>query len=354
MYIFSFTAHEMDEPHDQNWSLEVEPTVITSTSQTNTQNIIRRCVIHLEKHDSTTKDSEVNEFNESTWDTVRSKSIVRRRKPKFNTSLYYNVVLQLPESPDSTHGYHSECYSKFTAIPIPANFSYESPNESTIEPNILHLRSASVTGKQSSSVGLFPPQCMFCDKIKIRKGTSHEIAVVCQVIETWNTIYEAAKKLHDSVILSKISGIDLIAKEAKYHHSCKSAYLMKASRVQSNANTTSKSSPALENITAYVEQNVLDNKRPELLTSIYSRYVDFCNIAGEEPISTAYSLRRCLLGKFGEKLKYQILVGKKLGVIMYSSEITEDSVRVAYDYTADEEQTISKAAIILRKQIFDV
>ena len=109
MYIFSFTAHEMDEPHDQNWSLEVEPTVITSTSQTNTQNIIRRCVIHLEKHDSTTKDSEVNEFNESTWDTVRSKSIVRRRKPKFNTSLYYNVVLQLPESPDSTHGYHSEC-----------------------------------------------------------------------------------------------------------------------------------------------------------------------------------------------------------------------------------------------------
>ena len=128
---------------------------------------------------------------------------------------------------------------------------------------------------------------------------------------------------------------------------------MKASRVQSNANTTSKSSPALENITAYVEQNVLDNKRPELLTSIYSRYVDFCNIAGEEPISTAYSLRRCLLGKFGEKLKYQTPVGKKLGVIMYSSEITEDSVRVAYDYTADEEQTISKAAFILRKQISD-
>ncbi|KAK7065674.1 hypothetical protein SK128_026097, partial [Halocaridina rubra] len=50
----------------------------------------------------------------------------------------------------------------------------------------------------------------------------------CEALEAGQKIQEAAELLPDTTILSKVAGVDLVAKEAKYHHTCKSAFLLAA------------------------------------------------------------------------------------------------------------------------------
>lgn len=52
---------------------------------------------------------------------------------------------------------------------------------------------------------------------------------------------------------------------------------------------------------------------------------------------------RNLTGTFCDKFKFQSPLGKKLGLIMYSSDISNDAVRVAYDYFPHNEEIVTKA-----------
>ena len=73
--------------------------------------------------------------------------------------------------------------------------------------------------------------------------------------------------------MAKILGIDLIAKEAKYHHSCKRAYLLAAERTKDQASGESINSTSFNAMCSYLEKFVMSDRRPELLTSLYARYV---------------------------------------------------------------------------------
>ena len=75
--------------------------------------------------------------------------------------------------------------------------------------------------------------------------------------------------------MPKIVDTDLIATEAHYHHSCKSAYLLSANQVfQKDTRETKRETPSetsLLDICAYIEQSVITENRPELLNSVYER-----------------------------------------------------------------------------------
>ena len=66
-----------------------------------------------------------------------------------------------------------------------------------------------------------------------------------------------------------------MAKEAKYHHSCKSAYLWKARVGQSAAvgsdggSTCHIPSEAIKNLQDYIDSSVIIGKRPELMTLVH-------------------------------------------------------------------------------------
>ena len=47
---------------------------------------------------------------------------------------------------------------------------------------------------------------------------------------------------------------------------------------------------ALSGIYSYVDRSIIINKRPELLTSIYNRYMEMCDDAEEEPLTSARNL----------------------------------------------------------------
>ena len=132
--------------------------------------------------------------------------------------------------------------------------------------------------QQPSSSGILPPLCLFCNKSRKRlKNGAVEFLRSCETLEASANIQEAASKLNDQEMLSTVTGADLVAKEAKYHHSCKSAYLMIANRSSAKKVTVGnetvsasvKKGIAIENIYANIEKSIIVDNRPELMTSIY-------------------------------------------------------------------------------------
>jgi hypothetical protein len=170
-----------------------------------------------------------------------------------------------------------------------------------------------------STSGIFSPNCLFCGNIKKRKKGLHEIPGACETLEACQSIQEAAIIVDDSKVLPKVSGVDLVAKEARYHHSCKGTFLMKASRISSSRKkqraseeTSASSNSAVQDtcIYGYVEQYIILQKRPELLMSVFARYMDLCSVVSEAPLSGAQSLMRNLSTKFGQ-IKISDSTGEK-------------------------------------------
>ena len=148
----------------------------------------------------------------------------------------------------------------------------------------------------------------------------------------------------------------MIAKEVKYHHSCRSEYLKSAQRctAQVAVDEVDTIGSSLDGIHSYIETLVIVNKRPELLTSLYARYLDMCSDTGENPKQSAQALLRNVTKHFGSRLKVHSPVHKMSGVIIYNSNMAHDAVRIAYDYVATPERTITQTALLLRKLVQEV
>ena len=130
----------------------------------------------------------------------------------------------------------------------------------------------------STSSGIFSTTCIFCNSE--RKTVSQTIEYVgnCKTRDAEKAIKDAAVRLEDSCLLAKIGNIDFIAKEVKYHHSCRKIYLQKSQRVQVSAEDKSDYSESRDNhlraffiLTDYLQDKVLTDNRAEFMTSIHAR-----------------------------------------------------------------------------------
>ena len=130
-----------------------------------------------------------------------------------------------------TIGYHRGCYQKFTKNQdrLKCNTSSEVVCSST-------SRSPRKVGTSSNTAQLFPPECIFCDKIetkisgkterciqfpyhKIKDGSSHEPA--------WKQIEPRALQLQMFRLHRLVQGEDLFAREANFHQACRKAFNLK-------------------------------------------------------------------------------------------------------------------------------
>lgn len=330
---------------------DVPAAMMEPPTSTNMVTSNRACILHVDEGKPPEKKAcqDVNVFNEKSWASMLKAAQTRQSKPNFKDSKYFGIVVKLPKVPGETDGFHLKCYQKFTAVKVTPDVS-ETPT--------VKLRSVGIRDKNPSSLGIFPAVCLFCGLKRKKKKGVVEVVGACEAFDAAESIQEAARKLGDEELLGKISGVDLIAKAAKYHHSCKSAYVLKAKRISTN--TCSKDSSAtggvketgtaIKNLRAYVENSIIVDKRAELLTSVYERYLDFCSLEDENPMQR-FSLMRHLTNVFGVRIKVHVPEGKKLGNIIYNAEIAEDAVRLAYDYSDSDERVITKAALLLRNQL---
>ena len=321
----------------------------------------RCCIIHVSNKPSEKKQRcNILPFDEKNWRMVQAAAEKRRSKPQFANSVYYDVVVRLPNSNDETRdGYHVSCYQKFTAVTSPTASVTKCTRTDIVEQSVPHLRSTNRTDdyNEMSSSGIFPPNCIFCrSKRKRKKDGTVELLGACETLEAAKNIQDAADVLQDKDITSKVIGIDLVAKEAKYHHTCKSTFLLRADRTSRTGAGVSiiqqNVTIALKNIHDYIEKSVIVDKRAELLTSLYDRYLDYCSFADEAPMHK-HSLRRNIMASFGTQIKVHSQSGKKLGSIVFNANAADDSIRIAYDYSESEERILNKAALILRKEILN-
>ncbi|KAG1680642.1 Twinkle protein, mitochondrial [Nymphon striatum] len=190
------------------------------------------CILHVDVKQTKKQRQNVLSFGTTQWAAVQCAAQKRRSERNFEDSVYFNIVQNLPDefpSESDNAGYHVQCYKNFTAV---ASSAPANKCESNV-PAVSRRRSSAEPDHQPSTctTDILQQVCLFCGKTrKLLKNSEVEYLGSCETFEACEKIQDAARKLNDENMLSKTLGTDLIAKEAKYHHSCKSAYLMSASR----------------------------------------------------------------------------------------------------------------------------
>uniref|UniRef100_UPI00358E4ECA uncharacterized protein n=1 Tax=Myxine glutinosa TaxID=7769 RepID=UPI00358E4ECA len=324
------------DPTPQLLGVEKDRTVSHPSSPHSAQPM--RCIIH------TGGTGALQPMKDHIWQAIKTAAAARKTKARFESSKYYTIIKSMPEEPDDA-AYHVQCHKNFTAI------SSEVATSLSIPPSKMLRKSRSAT---SSASFIFPQDCIFCGKKKIQKGKNSKVEMLgsCKTLEAAENIRRAALAIQDHEFLKKID-VDLVANEAKYHHSCKSKYLKKADRI--NITRVPKCTKiALQETYTYVETNIIEGNRSELLTSIYSRYAELCAEADEMPVTTSQYLSQLLLSKFSDRLELLSPKAKKRGVIVCNSQLIDESVRVTFDYRDSAESAITKTALVLRKHLKEV
>ena len=233
-------------------------------------------------------------FTDDAWDRILCCVEARKQKKHFNESVFAEIILKLPDFPTTSHGYHSKCYRAFTAIQLPKN-------------ELISRTMRSSCSFKASKNQLFPDTCLFCEEARKYKKRNLENCGACETTEAAESILNAAMVKNDTKLLIKIHDVDLIAKECKYHHSCKNKYVKSAQNYGTANEVVAENEQALKKIESYVETNIIDRARPELQTSVFQRYTNFCRETSGEPmvLTRPWTLTRHLLRKFDGKLKCQ-------------------------------------------------
>lgn len=300
----------------------------------------QKCILHVDDKPFTGKLFSLD----NKWEQIIHAANVRQSKKQFNSSKYRHVIESLPPVFDRSHVCHYKCYSDFTAVTGPKP---DKPQKM--------LRSSSTSSINTSS-GLLNRVCLFCNKSTKWKNNVREDLSNVVTNNAAQTILTDATDLNDSVVLAKVSAIDMCAKEACYHRSCLKVYHSKAQRCLSDKVTVDEKKldgMACQAICSYVATSVIGNNRIESLVSIYKRYELICEESQEIPFGTAYYLKSKLENHFGTRLQFSSS-SKKSGMIVYNSDLASTTLNEVFNFEDSEEGIVQKAAMILRKKLKSV
>jgi hypothetical protein len=139
------------------------------------------------------------------------------------------------------------------------------------------------TGRQTRSgaqvlsairTGLLPEVCLICGKKERRTNSTREKLSLIMTIPFQNLILEDAKELEDAQMFRQVNGIDLVAKEGRYHNTCRKEYAYKAQAKrkvrevnencerQKNVNIRKE---AFDSTTAFIQSHVIDKEQVNFL-----------------------------------------------------------------------------------------
>ena len=260
---------------------------------------------------------------------------------------------------EAVHGMHKRCYQRFTNTYF---LSRKRSLECTLdsEPQPSTSKQTRLSASFTPSIGpLFPPdRCLICDRntIKIKQIKHH--LVKCETMTAANSIQAAAESKRDEVMLRKIRGLDLIAREAHYHNHCRRNYTRMTSRKPTFK--TSEASQLLDAhthtfsyISAYIENTILAAQMVERLTMIRERYLQFLlqnhPEAHNENYKT-YKLKDKFIKHFGDRLCFWQPTTK--GELVYSAEIDEgQAIALAFELASSDEKFLEEAALITKRHI---
>ena len=311
-----------------------------------------RCILHAT--DSCGSEDIIKPFDQHTWSRVQASVEVRRNTPNLRSSKYFFIIKDLPSSFLPQDGYHSKCYSNFTAVQRPQSIkrSVSESGDASNTPSSPPLLRTAVT-----STGVFENACIFCNKIrKKRRGEDIRLGQ-CEYDSPECNVVEAANILKDSVMLAKVGSIGFKCKRVKYHHTCKTKYFNKARacKVQTGKDTNFKDSrdSVWNKICEFTEDTIITNNMPQYLVMLHHQYLQFCDEAATASVTFPYTTTR----RFGDKLKDHF--GKKItlakssrkqGLVVFSSTLSVQEALNMMDLSSNK-STIESAAKILRSSV---
>ena len=150
----------------------------------------------------------------------------------------------------------------------------------------------------------------------------------------------------------------MIAKEAKYHHSCKRLFIRRADKlgVQSSTCLTENDRPHNEAFTTlqkHIEHTIISLSGAELLTSLHSHYLNLLQI--EDSSYSAKSLCDKILKAYPTSLS-TAKKNNKSGIVIYHNFISEESAiwKANFDEHAVKETASYLRPVILNEQSFEL
>ena len=161
--------------------------------------------------------------------------------------------------------------------------------------------------------------CVFCNQhTKRHNNGQRESLGSCEAFGAQANIQSALHRHKDEVLLPKLGGIDFIAKEVKYHHSCRRKYTRDLKQFPSgeDKHDDSDTMPLSDQkklrdihkktfaiICDYVRTTVIENNSAELLSVVHERYMQLLVDHGEyESQYRAHKLLIKLHAEFSSQL----------------------------------------------------
>ena len=192
------------------------------------------------------------------------------------------IPMTLPDDLDCV-GYHRQCYQRFTG-------NLNRLGDDT-EAEASTSQSHHSPRKLSSTGPIFPPECIFCDRLEVksskRKTERAEVFSSWKNKENaWEQIEARAKKMGLVQLHRRVKNIDLFAVEAKHHPSCLRSFRTAFANYErgilraEGANYTVHASmaaahkKALVSVLAHIQTHVVQQNEVLRLTSLRLLYIE--------------------------------------------------------------------------------
>ena len=315
----------------------------------------RVCVVHF----AHSKDRLMRPLSQKAFETIQKAKKVRCSAS--NPMHRFETVCQnIPISYDSNRqGMHLFCYKKFT---LTARVVAANVVPKVVGPSPKKTRSktgsSSATSASASSI-LFPKKkCLFCGKGDTTQRGKHLRFTKCETKQAADTILLAARLKQDSHLLGKIVGIDIVAREARFHEKCRRKYIehLPAASDKDKAVGSNRAAydAAFKHVSDYITESVLEGGSVVTMLRVHEHYQTYMAEhapALYNPNHQLHKLKERIVSHFGDRVQFW-QINNRSGNLLYSSDLpTGAAVEVAFESAMSESKLLEDAAMILRRHI---
>ena len=242
------------------------------------------------------------------------------------------IPISISDIDVETAGYHNVCYQRFTKnmdrLVSSSELCEQQPSTSKHSPR-----------KRSAPDLLYPPNCIFCEKIQIQKNRKTERCITFPMFAgpsgqlkepAWKKIEHQALDMIKMALYRRVQGQDLFAREAKYHPSCLAAFKLEhlahtRKKLVSNDESAKQDKlkdahrKAFDVILGFIYKHIVEQKEVVLLTSLHKTYVQELEIQGVKTDYRSEKLKSRLENhKVGQHLAFAKVDPGMIGFIKYN------------------------------------
>jgi hypothetical protein len=319
------------------------------------------CVVHFDQY---TGNDTIKPLSHINIQSITKAAQIRQMQTS-RAARMDDICANIPVTLDTAkHGCHRWCYSKFTCT-TSQTAQHSLPAAAGA---ISHLRKRSSSASRDPVCSRLFPQncCLFCHKgpSKQASGAGQKGPLTkCVTLVAEKTIKDAAVRKNDFELLGLIADESMVAREARYHESCRSTYVRKPKSSCSNTEDLESlgsseakriaCEDAFQFICSYVDENIIAHGTVERVTMLQNRYLSYLDEKSPNFYNHGYQthqLKDKLVKHFGNKLRFYNPGSK--GQLVYSAQLDiGEAIAAAFDALTAESKVLSDAAMILRNRI---